>query len=191
MNSRLPQFDSRCLAGGVVKSPPGFTLVEALIAVTILGFAVAGITMLLMAGMNQNYLASRYMLAGNLAHDLMDEVLAKPFYDPESPQNLTPGPEPGETSRALLDNVDDYDGLVEPTGAMQLPSGSPLDRPNLADFSRSVAAGYVYLPGQDSQADPTFILVRVEVLDNSMPMIEIKRLISSAERQVTKPYVAN
>ncbi len=191
MNSRLSQFNSCCRAGGTAKSPPGFTLVEALIAVTILGFAVVGIVMLLMAGMKQNYLSSRYMLASNLADDLMDEVLAKPFYDPESPQNLTPGPEPGETSRALLDNVDDYDGLVEAAGAMQLPNGSPLDRLNLARFSRSTSAEYVYLPGQDAQADPTFILVNVEVLDNSVPMAEVKRLISSAERQVTNPYAAN
>jgi len=175
----------------MVKTPPGFTLVEALIAVMILGFSAAGIAMLLTASMQQNYLSEKYMLAGNLAQDLLDEIMGKPFYDPDSPGNLTPGPEAGETSRALLDNVDDYDGLIEPAGAMQLPNGSPLDRPNLGGFSRSTSAEYVYLPGQDAQADPTFILVDVEVLDNSVPMAEVKRLISSAERQVTKPYAAN
>lgn len=174
----LPVCRERCRFGR------GFSLVEALIAVAILGFSAAGISALLIAGMKQNELSGRYMLAANLGQDLMDEILAKPFYDPDSPSNLTPGPEVGENSRELLDNIDDYDGLVEPAGNMQLPTGSRLNSPNLSGFSRTASAQYVYLPGQDAQADPTFILVAVQVLEDSMGMIELKRLISSTEQEI-------
>ena len=179
VNSKLLQLDGRCLAGGVAKSPPGFSLVEALIAVMILGFSAAGIAMLLTASMQQNYLSEKYMLAGNLAQDLLDEIMGKPFYDPDSPGNLTPGPEAGETSRALLDNVDDYEGLVEAAGGLQLPDGSALDSPRLVNFSRTATAEYVQMPEQDPQDDPTFILVTVEVQDGSVPMAELKCLIGS------------
>ena len=43
-----------------------------MIAVMILGFSAAGIAMLLTASMQQNYLSEKYMLASNLAQDLMD-----------------------------------------------------------------------------------------------------------------------
>jgi len=150
-----------------------------MIAVMILGFSAAGIAMLLTASMQQNYLSEKYILAGNLAQDLMDEIMGKPFYDPDSPADLTPGPDTGESSRQMFDNVDDYHGLTEPTGALQLPDGSALDSPRLSNFSRTATAQYVYQPEQDPLADPTFILVTVQVQDGSVLMAELKYLIGS------------
>ena len=162
----------------------GFSLIETLIAVTILGISVTSISMLLFAGMRQNQVSDRYLLAANLAQNMMDEVLGKPFYDPDSPDNFTPGPDAGEDSRERLDNIDDYDGLAEAAGGLLLPDGKDMDAAHLAAFSRSTAAEYVYLPGQDSSEDPTFILVVVQVSDDSVPTIELRRLISSAEQQI-------
>ena len=163
----------------MVKTPPGFALVEALIAVMILGFSAAGIAMLLTASMQQNYLSEKYMLAGNLAQDLLDEIMGKPFYDPETPADLTAGPDAGESSRQNFDNVDDYHGLSEPVGSLQLPDSSALDSPRLSNFSRTATAQYVYMPEQDPQDDPTFILVTVQVQDGSVPMAQLKCLIGS------------
>ena len=71
---------------------------------------------LLVAGMNQNNLSIKYTLAANLAQDLLDEIIARPFYDPDTPDDMTPGPELGESSRPLFDNADDYHGLSEQAG---------------------------------------------------------------------------
>ncbi len=150
-----------------------------MIAVMILGFSAAAIAMLLTASMQQNNLSEKYMLAGNLAQDLLDEIMGQPFYDPETPADLTPGPDAGETGRQMFDNVDDYHKLSEPAGSLQLPDGSALDSPRLADFSRTATAQYVYMPGQDTQAQATFILVTVQVLDGSVPMAELKYLVGS------------
>ena len=168
----------------VAKRNRGFSLIETLIAVTILGVSAASISMLLFAGMKQNQVSDSYLLAANLAQNMMDEVLGKPFYEPDSPDNFTPGPDAGEDSRERLDNIDDYDGLSEPAGGLLLPDGKVLDATHLSTFSRSTTAQYVYLPGQDSSEDPTFILVVVQVLDESVTMIELRRLISSAEQQI-------
>ena len=150
----------------------------------ILAFAVAGIVMPLMAGTNQSYLSSRYTVAVNLAQALMDEILAKPFHDPQAPSSFNLGPGPGEDTRPELDNIDDYHGLVEPAGGLEDANGQSINEPTLSRFSRYVWAEYVYLPGQDDGDDPTFILVMVQVKDGSMPMVTLKRLISSAERTV-------
>ena len=179
MNARLPQSDGRCRLASSRKSWPGFALAEAMIAVMILGFSAAGIAMLLTASMQQNHLSEKYMLASNLAQDLMDEIMGQPFYDPETPDDLTPGPDTGESSRQNFDNVDDYHGLSESAGGLQLPKGSALNSPRIANFARTVTAQYVHMPEQDPQADPTFILVTVQVLDGSAVMTELKCLLGS------------
>lgn len=171
-------------AKNAAKCDRGFSLIETLVAVSILGISVASISMLLFAGMRQNQVSDKYLLAANLAQNMMDEVLGKPFYDPDSPGNFTPGPDAGEGSRGRLDNIDDYDGLAEPAGGLLLPDEEVLDAAHLSAFSRNTAAEYVYLPGQDSSEDPTFILVVVQVFDESALTIELRRLISSAEQQI-------
>jgi len=162
-----------------------FTLIESLIAVGIVGFAVAAVAVALQAGTNQNYLSVRYTVAVSLAEALLDEILTKPFFDPDTPELLTPGPEGGESARSLFDNVDDYDGLVEPAGGLTGPFGTALNDPSLAAFSRSASAQYIYLPGQDTHADPTFILVTVRVYDHGALRATLKRLISSVEFTIT------
>ncbi len=170
-------------AGKAAKNARGFSLVEVLVAATMLSVSVVGIYMLLTAGIKQQDLAGKYMLATNLGQDLLDEITGKPFRDPETPEDLRPGPESGESGRQAFDNIDDYDGLVEAAGNMQLPDGTTLDSPRLVSFSRTASAEYVYLDEQDPTTDPTFILITVEVQHDSVPMAELKYLISSAESQ--------
>ena len=167
------------MQSGLKKS---FTLIEALLSAAILGFTAVGITSALMAGINQNKVSGEYTVAVNLGQALIDEILSHPFYDPNNPLNITPGPEADETSRIRLDNIDDYDGLSEPEGAMKDPNGFTISDQSLKDYSRSVTTQYVYLPGQDTGKRPTFIIVTVEVKCKGMKMVELKRLISSAER---------
>lgn len=179
MNSSSSHPDRCRRVRGSYKTRSGFALAEAMIAVMILGFSSAGISMLLTASMQQNYLSEKYMLASNLAQDLLDEIMGQPFYDPDTPAILTPGPDAGESTRQTFDNVDDYHGLTESAQGLQLPSGSALNSPRIANFSRTATAQYVYMPGQDTQADPTFILVTVQVLEDSEPITELKCLIGS------------
>lgn len=158
----------------------GFTLVETVIAVSILGFAALGITTSLVAGTNQNYLSGRYTVAVNLAQSLLDEILAHPFYDSD-PNNFNQGPDAGET-RATFNNIADFHGLSEPEGSLQDPQGTTLNGLGLSGFSRTVTAEYVYLPGQDNSKPPTFICVTVTVKYKGATMSRLKRLIGATQR---------
>lgn len=159
----------------------GFTLIEALVASVILGFAITAIAAALMAGARQNSASVQYTVAVNLAQSLLDEILARPFSDPQAPSSFSLGPDTGEFARERFDNVDDYDGYAEPSGGLKSPNGTVLDDPTLTGFSRSVSAAYVYLPGQDKGGAPTFIRVEVTVEYDDRPLVTLKRLISSVE----------
>jgi hypothetical protein len=161
----------------------GFTLFEALLAVTLVGIAVVALTSALMAGLAQNQSAVQYTIAMNLATALMNEICSHPFRDPTTPANFTPRAETGETPRAGFDNVDDYDGLVEADGQLKGPDGQVLSDPSLAGYTRTASASYVTFPGQDARYTPAFILVTVEVQYKDISMVKLNRVISSEERR--------
>lgn len=89
----------------------GFSLVEAVIATAIVG----GLLVAALTGVGATA-RTRQINADNatglrLAQDLLDEVVAKPYFDPE--ESATLGREVGEDARASFDDVDDYDALVD------------------------------------------------------------------------------
>ena len=159
-----------------------FTLLESLLAVLLVGIATTAFTSALTTGLHQNHLAVQYVVATDLAAALMNEIVAKPFTDPDTPDVLTPGPEAGESSRDKFDNVDDYHGLAEPAGQMHGADNALLNDPSLALYSRSATASYVNVPGRDPALPPAFILVVVDVKYDGESLVTLKRLISSQER---------
>ena len=98
----------------------GFTLIESLMAATILTLVVSGMIMPFTVAASNGQASARQVTANAMATELMEEILAKPIADPDD-QNLTPGPDLGETagSRRTFDNVDDYHGYSSDRGAMQ------------------------------------------------------------------------
>jgi MSHA pilin protein MshD len=112
---------------------------EAMFAVMVLAFSVAALTQAVVSGQSHTYEAMHGSRAISLAEAMIDEVLSKPYDDPEG--DVTVGPDAGETSRDLFDNADDYDGFSEAAGAVQDQSG--VDCPALyQSFSRGVTAVY-------------------------------------------------
>jgi len=153
----------------------GFTLLEALLAAVILAMAITAITMPFTAGAQSQLEDARRTLAVNLAQEMMEEILAKPFADPQGAS--APGPETGELSRALFDNIDDYHGYEEPAGAVADPYGQVINDPEAVWLSRHVTATYVYVSGQDVSAEPTFLRVQVEVRYKAQPVVNLTRLV--------------
>ncbi len=88
-----------------------FSLVEAVIATAIVG----GLLVAAMSGVGATARMRQVTVDSEtglrLAKDLLDEVLAKPYFDPSTSPDL--GREAGESNRADYDDVDDYDGLVD------------------------------------------------------------------------------
>ncbi|MFI4859902.1 MAG: prepilin-type N-terminal cleavage/methylation domain-containing protein [Phycisphaerales bacterium JB063] len=113
----------------------GFTLLEVLVASSILAFATLGLVQAVSAGQSQTYDALRRARATALADALLEEVLAKPYADPESETAL--GPDSGESGRDDFDNLDDYHGFAETAGTLADHSGA-LYAERFQRFERSV-----------------------------------------------------
>ena len=94
----------------------GFTLAEVLIASTILSFATLALVQAVTAGQSKTLDALTRARADALAEVLLEEVLSKPYADPEGAATI--GPDAGEAARSTFDNVDDYHGYSESAGTL-------------------------------------------------------------------------
>lgn len=93
-----------------------FTLAEVLIAAAILSFATIAIVQAVTAGQAETLDALKRARADALAQVLLEEVLSKPYTDPDGDTAF--GPDAGETTRAAFDAVDDFHGYNESAGAL-------------------------------------------------------------------------
>lgn len=151
-----------------------FTLAESLLAVTILAMTVTALTMPFTAGAQNEQNDGLRTTAAALASEMMEEILSKPFNDPDGPSNA--GPEVGETTRQNFDNIDDYDGYDETAGNVSSSSGSTSSDASANTLSRHVSTAYVYVSGQDTSAEPTFIRITVEIRHDGQPVATLNRL---------------
>jgi len=90
----------------------GFTLVEAVICILLIGVALVAALRTVGATARSSAITERRATGMMLAHDLMSEILALPYDDPDG---ALLGLETGEllTDRTTFDDVDDFDGYAE------------------------------------------------------------------------------
>ncbi len=123
-----------------VRPRPGgaraLTLVECLIALTILGALTLAVMATGTAAHQHLREGSHELLAIRLARDLAEEVLGQAYEDPQTPGNF--GPEVGELARTAFDDLDDYHGYTEAPGQIRDATGA-LYPAELQEFSRRVA----------------------------------------------------
>jgi prepilin-type N-terminal cleavage/methylation domain-containing protein len=167
---------------GQDKSKEGFTLVEAMLAVVVLGIAAAGVLLPFVSGAAVRAEGTRRTLAAGLASDLMEQILRLPFHDPAGgTSDYSPGPEPGETQPANFDNIDDFHGYTESEGQVKDATGAVFTDPKYVNFSRNVTCAYVAASPQPAPSDPAeckFILVIVQVNCSGRETATIRRLVS-------------
>ena len=99
-----------------------FTLLEVLVASAILSFATLAIVQAVTAGQAQTLDSMKRARADALAEVLLEEVLSKPYTDPEG--DIVLGPDAGESTRLDFDAVDDFHGYSESAGALADQAGS-------------------------------------------------------------------
>lgn len=85
----------------------GFTLVELVIFIVIVAVGVAGILLVMntVVASSADPMARKQALA--LAESILEEILQKEYADPDGTS--------GETTRAIFDDVDDYNGKSNST----------------------------------------------------------------------------
>ena len=169
-------FQPRKVARRLLK---GFTLAEALLACVILAMVSAAVVVPFAAGARHEQVGARQTIALSLAEDLMEEILAKPFKDPDDPDSQNLGPDAGETAgdRSTFDNMDDYYGYIEQPGAIQPAMTTHATDPLARDLSRLAKVGYLHLPGQNPSDPPNTCQIAVYVLWNGRELVRLTRLV--------------
>lgn len=133
----------------------GFTLVEAMLAVVVLGIAAAGVLLPFTSGASVRAEGARRTLGARLASDLIEEIVNQPFADIVANYNYS-----------------------EPQGAVKDATGAVFTDSNYANFSRSVTSTYVTVPQQTNPETYNFIRVTVQVNYKNKKVATVSRLIS-------------
>lgn len=176
VNRPFNQDDKPCMRqrNQQVHRSRGFSLGEVLIASAILSFVTLGIVQAVTAGQARTLDALKRARAQALAEVLLEEILAKPYADPEGEAAI--GPDSGETTRAGFDNVDDYHGYLESAGVVADHSGSlyPNDYQSL---ERSVSVVAVTNSVADLGGDHTGLQVTVSVNEPGGRVWSVERFV--------------
>ncbi len=167
MSARVQQHNRR----------PAFSLVEALIAATILTIVTASAALPFAAGVQQANEAARLENACALGQALMEEILAHPFFEPGD-RTASPGPGAGETSRPLFNNIDDYHGYSESATGPRDYKNQPITDPAYTNMYRSVTAAYITFPGQAASDTNSFVRVTVLVKDGNAVLVTLVRVVA-------------
>lgn len=93
----------------------GATMVELIVSIVVISITVSGVLMVIANTAGNSAGAMVTAQARAIASAYMDEILAKALTDPSGTD--TGGAEAGET-RATFDDVNDYNGVSDTTGAV-------------------------------------------------------------------------
>jgi MSHA pilin protein MshD len=159
------------------RRPVAFTAFETLIAIAILAVVTAALSGALSAGRQQTKNAQNTVAATELAQALMDEILRLPYSDPNG--YTTFGPDPGETSRALFNNIDDYHGYTDgPANATDV-ANNPYPS-NLQGFIRSVTVTTATMQPSGWTMTVSGELVQVTVTLGGTTIVTLQRFVPAS-----------
>jgi prepilin-type N-terminal cleavage/methylation domain-containing protein len=134
----------------------GFTLVEATMAMVILGMAAAGVLLPFADGASVQAEGLHRSLAAGLANDLLERIVTTPFDQV----------------------VTIWHGYSEGQGQIKDANGTTFTDPIYANYSRDVSCTYVYVPQQGGMAAPNFVLASVRVYYRGIQIAAVHRLMS-------------
>jgi len=126
------------------------------------------------AGAQSTAQDARQTLAVSLAEGLMEEILSKPFADPD-------GSSAGEVGRTTWDDMGDYNGYAESDGNIVTFDGTGVNDAAAVGLSRHVTVQPVYVSGQDQGQAATFKRATVEIRYHGNTLLTLTRLKYSNE----------
>jgi len=127
------------------------------------------------AGVQQATAAAHLEQAVALGQAMMEEVLARPYYEP-GVRAPALGPDSGETSRDLFDNIDDFHGYSEQTVGLRDYRNQAINEAECAGFWRDVTITYMTYAGQQTSDTNSFVGIRVRVFDGTECMVTLNRI---------------
>lgn len=157
------------------RSARALSLVEVVISIAIVGGLLAASLSGVGGLARARAIADERDTAALLAQELLAEINSRLYADPDTAARVF-GPEPGEAigaSRALFDDVDDYNGLVESSVVRR--AGVDAVHPG---WSRRVEVAWapIYSPDQDFGGDTGLKRVTVIVMKGTKPVLTVSGL---------------
>jgi Tfp pilus assembly protein PilV len=138
----------------------GFTIAEGLIASVVLAASVVGISGTLTASYQQTEVLKQKTEGVSLARQLMEQITACAFNDPEGTVALGPD---GTESLTGFDNVHGYSDASTAGGVPTARSALSDPPTSAASYTRSVTVNYFDAPGGNIVESGPFALVTVVV----------------------------
>lgn len=149
------------------KKANGFSLIELVITIVVLGIALSALSGSLFTSVGRNADPLWQSKASQLSQAYLDEILSM-RYDESSPLGggsigtcSTPGSETGETSRSLYDDVDDYNNYNDLTTTADFLDASVAS--NYGGYTVSIAVTCV------AQGNPTLTNSKLIALTITSP----------------------
>jgi len=126
---------------------------------------------------------ARRTLALFLGRELMEEIISKPFDDPDGVFGV--GPDAGESARVLFDNIDDYDGYEDgygkSVGEIVGIQNQVIDGVSIQGLHREVSVAYIHVAGQDVGDEPNFVRVEVNMGFKGDNLLTLRRLVHAPQ----------
>ncbi len=149
----------------------GVSLVELIVAIAIIGVAVAGTLSVMELTTRRSADPMIQQQAQLIAESYLEEILLKKFYDPDTNIVCT-GTTAGE-SRTNYDNVCDYNGLSDTAGAVN-QFGTAVTGLEAYNVAVTVTGdGTVALGGLDNSVAVRVLRVDVVVTHDSFPGVSV------------------
>lgn len=158
---------------------PGFTLTEAMVALSVLGLAVGAALAPITAAVQQKHRAARQTVAVMLAEQMIEECIARQRWSFDEGTTATLGPQADETTRYLYDERVDYHDVVETASQIAMLSGKQMPTADFNHFRRELWAQQFYLPGQYTGYPKDVLMLTVRVYDGDQELATLSRLVTN------------
>lgn len=122
----------------------GYSLIELVITIVVIGIALSALSTSLFSAVGRNADPLWQSKATQLSQAYLDEILSMRYQEDSLLGGgavgtcLATGPEVGETSRSLFDDVDDYNGLNETADFLDTSTSSNYNGYNISIAVRCV-----------------------------------------------------
>jgi prepilin-type N-terminal cleavage/methylation domain-containing protein len=152
----------------------GFTLIEALVALMVLGLAVGAILTPITIAIEQQRRSAKMTVATVLAEQAVEECLSHRVFSNQSWPTLGPGA--GKVWRDLYDQRTDYHNISEGAERLGMVHGPALVT-EFPQLRRTMWLQPVYLPGEDTSNPPRLLMLTVRVFDGDEELVTLRRLV--------------
>ncbi|MCC6422666.1 MAG: hypothetical protein IT447_04250 [Phycisphaerales bacterium] len=150
-------------------------MIEALLAAVVLSVGVGGVAMTMSAAHGQSAMLRENTRMVMLGRQLMEEITALPFADPDTQQAKLG---PNETQRSSYDDVGDYNNYSDNSTDMTTAGGESAAMNDTGAYQRNVTVEFRSQPQGPADNNGNLALITVTITAPSGRTFKLSRLVA-------------